>query len=59
MSKRKFENIDEVKDDLTVFAWQIGEDSREGKHIKIALDYINHLENKLVKKQEELDKLNS
>lgn len=59
MSKRKFENIDEVKDDLTVFAWEIGENSREGKNIKIALDYINHLENKLVKKQEELDKLNS
>lgn len=59
MSRRKFNDIDRIKDDLTMFAWEIGENSREGKNIKIALDYINHLENKLVKKQEELDKLNS
>lgn len=51
------DDIDEIKDDLEILAWNIGEETRDGTTIRKALAYINHLENKLVNKQEELEKL--
>ena len=44
------DDIDEIKDDLEILAWNIGEETRDGITIRKALAYINHLENKLVNK---------
>ena len=51
------DDVYEIKDDLEILAWNIGEETRDGTIIRKALAYINHLENKLVNKQEEIEKL--
>lgn len=38
------DDIDEIKDDLEILAWNIGEETRDGTTIRKALAYINYLE---------------
>lgn len=47
----------EIKDNLEILAWCIGEETRDSTTIRKALAYIDYLENKLVNKQKEIEKL--
>lgn len=53
----KFDNMDEVMDDLILLAWEIGEGTRESGMIHETIQYINYLQDKLCEKQEQLNKL--